>query len=303
MSCDDFQDGPNKYKISGRKYGKNEIRIFYVNKDGPCHIIKELLINTRLTLETNKEYISDDNTGIIDTKSQRNSVYILAKKHGIKTTEDFGTLVCSYYLSTYSHVKTASLYIEEENWERLSYDDETKGKLHNHAFMLTPKYVRTTVIVFNRGDEFPTISNGIKNLRIIKTTQNSFKNFSQNEHRSIADAEERTLCLLLTFSWTYKQNPQIDFCKTFNSILHVVLYNFAGDLEKGTMLTSVQNTIFMAAKKILDKVEEIEFVEVVCKNFHYDLFDFEIFKIPNEVNDVFYPQENPSEVHIRLDRK
>lgn len=105
------------------------------------HSVKELEVATRLTLSTKKDYLEGDNSDIIATDSQKNTVYVLAKKHGVKSPEDFAILLCNHFLSTYSHVTKAVANVEELMWNRISYGEHaTNQKLHNHAFVHTPVY-------------------------------------------------------------------------------------------------------------------------------------------------------------------
>jgi urate oxidase len=73
------------------------------------HTVKELEVSTRLTLSSQKDYLQGDNSDIIATDSQKNTVYVLAKKFGVKSPEDFATILCNHFLSTYSHVTKVML--------------------------------------------------------------------------------------------------------------------------------------------------------------------------------------------------
>lgn len=58
-------------------YGKNHVRLLYIKRIGPTHYIKELEVNTQLTLDSKKDYLHGDNGDIVATDSQKNTVYIL----------------------------------------------------------------------------------------------------------------------------------------------------------------------------------------------------------------------------------
>lgn len=79
-----------------------------------------------------------DNSDIVATDSQKNTVYLLAKKHGVNSPEEFAILLCRHYLSTYAHVLKAQVQIELYPWQRIDAD----GKKHNHAFVFTPVATR-----------------------------------------------------------------------------------------------------------------------------------------------------------------
>lgn len=128
-------------------YGKNHIRLLYIKRIGPTHYIKELEVNTQLSLDSKKDYLHGDNSDIVATDSQKNTVYILAKNHGVKSPEEFGLTCCSHFLSKYPHVNKVRVCIEEMPWERIVSD----GQPHNHAFVCTPTAVRFSSVTFKRG--------------------------------------------------------------------------------------------------------------------------------------------------------
>jgi urate oxidase len=117
--------------------------------------VKELEVSTRLTLSSRKDYLKGDNSDIVATDSQKNIVYLLAKKYGIKSPEDFGTLLCNHFMSTYDHVVKTSVRIEEVMWNRVNYGDHANVKLHNHAFIHTPICTRSASVVLKRGGKTP----------------------------------------------------------------------------------------------------------------------------------------------------
>lgn len=95
---------------------------------------------------------SGDNSDIIATDSQKNTVYLLAKKFGVKSPEDFALTLTRHFLSKYRHVKEAHVHVEEYPWERISYtNSENKEKLHNHAFLFTPVANRCCDVIHQRG--------------------------------------------------------------------------------------------------------------------------------------------------------
>ena len=126
------------YLIVDDAYGKTNVKLLQIKRDGPVHSIQELEVNTHLTLATKKDYTQGDNSDIIATDSQKNTVYLLAKKHGVSCPEQLALELCRHFLQTYSHVLKAKVYIEQYPWQRIEVD----GKKHNHAFVLTPVATR-----------------------------------------------------------------------------------------------------------------------------------------------------------------
>ena len=78
-------------------------------------------------------------------------MYILAKKHGIKSAEEFGILLAKHFLTTYGHIKRTKIWIEESPWERLGYGTGPYAQLHNHAFVYQPTAIKYCEVEFKRG--------------------------------------------------------------------------------------------------------------------------------------------------------
>lgn len=68
-----------------RGYGKSSVKLLHVRREASVHIIKEYEVDTQLTLATDKDYLAGDNSDVVATDSQKNTVYILAKRHGVRS--------------------------------------------------------------------------------------------------------------------------------------------------------------------------------------------------------------------------
>jgi urate oxidase len=137
----------SEFEFVDAGYGKNYVKMLHIRRDGPTHYIKELSVNTHLSLDSKKDYYFGDNSDIVATDSQKNTVYVLAKLHGVKSPEEFGLLLCSHFLSKYPHVIKVSVCLEEHPWERMIAGTTP----HNHAFISTPSATRFASIIFRRG--------------------------------------------------------------------------------------------------------------------------------------------------------
>lgn len=157
-----------RYVLSDHSYGKNSVKILYVERKGPVHVIKELEVNTHLKLKSYQDYTHGDNSDIVATDSQKNTVYILAKKHGIKGPEEFALRLSKHFMSTYSHVEEVHIHIEEYPWQRICKDEFSSSYnslddgcsvnysnfndriKHNHAFLFTPVAQRHCDVIVKR---------------------------------------------------------------------------------------------------------------------------------------------------------
>ncbi len=80
-----------------------------------------------------------DNRNVIATDSQKNTVNLLAKKHGVSNPEEFALLVAAHFLDEYSWVTSAKVSVRMHPWQRIRVND---WQQHNHAFISVPVYER-----------------------------------------------------------------------------------------------------------------------------------------------------------------
>jgi len=260
------------------------------------YTIRELEVETLLTLNNHKDYETGDNSDIIATDTQKNTVFILAKQYGIASAEEFGLILANHFISKYPWVERAKVSLLVHPWQRIT---DTAGRPHNHAFVSTPTAVRTARVLLNRGS-LPVVSAGIRNLRVLKTTQSAFVNFVSDEFRSLPDAKDRLFSTIVTADWTYgKINKELDFDTAYSSVQDTVLEVFAGPADKGLFSPSVQNSQYLTQKMILERVPQVEQVSISMPNVHYFGFDFSKFaRIPGLSGkcsgDVYNPVDKPS---------
>lgn len=131
------EDTGGRFELSDHGYGKSSVKLLHVHRDGEYHLIREFEVSTELKLASESAYVIGDNKEVVATDSQKNTVYLLAKKHGIKTPEEFGAVVVNHFLYTYRQVYEAKCHIIEYPWERLH-----AGIPHNHAFVFSPTATR-----------------------------------------------------------------------------------------------------------------------------------------------------------------
>ncbi|XP_025831149.1 uricase [Agrilus planipennis] len=290
-SIDNFK--ADKYMFGNYGYGKNSVKLLHVSRDGPKHTIKEYEVDTHLRLSTTDDYVDGNNRNIIATDSQKNTIYVLAKKFGIKTPEEFGLLICSHFLYTYRHVEEVEVVIEQYPWERL----QVNNRPHNHAFIFDPIATRHATLV-QRRNESPKITSGLKNMRVLKTTQSAFTDFIQDGYRTLPDDNDRIFSTIVTANWSYSTTQGVDFDFAWDSVKNFILQKFAGPPDEGIFSPSVQNTLYLSEKLILDSIQQIDRIEMSMPNKHY--YTVDLSKFPQSVIDtkenkeVYQPVDKPA---------
>lgn len=120
-------DLKTEFAFSG--YGKNFVKLLQLRRKGKVHYVKEMEVSTQLTLNNTKDYLQGDNSDIIATDSQKNTVYVLAKQHGVsrnrkktvffnglffihvlrynrKIVENVKPLITTIFISQLKHIKS-----------------------------------------------------------------------------------------------------------------------------------------------------------------------------------------------------
>lgn len=87
-------------EVSYSGYGKNDVRLMRVRRDGDKYFVTELKVNVELQLATTVDFKTGDNRDVVATDSQKNTIMALAKQNTVRRLlcdlllkiSDFGTL-------------------------------------------------------------------------------------------------------------------------------------------------------------------------------------------------------------------
>lgn len=66
--------------VSSSGYGKNDVCLMRIRKEGEVHYVTELKVSTQLQLATISDYELGDNRDVVATDTQKNTVLVLAKQ-------------------------------------------------------------------------------------------------------------------------------------------------------------------------------------------------------------------------------
>ena len=70
-------------KVSYTGYGKNDVRLMRVRREGDKYFVTELKVNVELQLSSVKDYHEGDNSDVVSTDSQKNTVLALARQNQV----------------------------------------------------------------------------------------------------------------------------------------------------------------------------------------------------------------------------
>jgi urate oxidase len=98
--------GPNQY-------GKAEVRLVHVDRSTPVHKIKDVNVTSQLIGDFAATHATGDNSAVIATDTQKNTVYALARQHGVGAIEDFALRMARNFVDKYAQVSGARQAVEE----------------------------------------------------------------------------------------------------------------------------------------------------------------------------------------------
>jgi urate oxidase len=269
-------------KLIGNTYGKSDIRLTKVIRNGARHELLEFSIDILLSGDFADSYLQGDNTKIVATDSMKNTVYVLAKEKNFSSAEAFAILLAEHFPRTYPQVRSTFIQIRQTSWNRIAVD----GRPHDHAFVCGGPELHAATALSLGQDSSTSIAGGISNLLVLKTTNSAFKNFIKDRYRTLNDADDRIFATSVSASWDYA-NAAVDFPSAHEKIRTAMLETFATHMSY-----AVQQTMFEMGKAALATCPQITEVRLECPNKHRIPFNLEPFGLDNK-NEIFVWTDEP----------
>lgn len=273
-------------KLAYNSYGKSEVRVVKLIKHKTYHEFREVTVEVLLEGDFEVAHTKGDNRGVLPTDTVKNTIFILAKDHLTDTIEDFGLFVAEYFLNKNAQVSKVSVELYENHWTRIPIkNSKTKRTTqHPHAYM-GGTAEKSTCLIEHTADG-TTVTSGIEDLCILKTTNSGFSKFYKDDYTTLKDAADRIFSTRLACNWTYTSN-KIDFAKHRENIRAGLLTSFADHKSK-----SVQHTLFAMGKAALKASKYIPQIFISMPNVHNLLVNFEPFGLEND-NEIFIGTSDP----------
>ncbi|KAH9871941.1 hypothetical protein J1614_006200, partial [Plenodomus biglobosus] len=282
-------------QLSYARYGKDNVRLYKVDKDPKTgiHTVVEQTVRILLEGDIDTSYTQADNSVIVATDTQKQTTYILAKQHPIDPPEQFAAIIGDHFIKTYSHIHAAHVKIIQHRWTRMNID----GKEHPHSFFRDGEETRVVESVTREGEGF-SIRSKIEKLLVLKSTGSAFHGFHRDEFTKLPETWDRILSTDIEAGWQWKlikslaEVKEIDFNGAWKAARDITMKVFAEDDS-----ASVQATMYKMCDKILAAVPLIKAVDYALPNKHYFEIDLSWHKgIQNLGKDatVLAPQTDPN---------
>jgi urate oxidase len=267
-------------QLGANRYGKAEVRVMRVARGaapGGQDVIRDWNVSTSLSGDLAASHLTGDNSAVLATDTQKNTVYAFASRLGPVEPEVLGMALAGHFVTSQPQIDVARVTVEEHGWTRVGPA--------GHSFARSGELTRVTRVVHDTRLGTSVVS-GIQNLTVLNTTGSEFRGFPRDEYTTLAETTDRILATQVSAWWRYR-STNVDWAAAFGAARDAVLAAFSG-----TYSYSLQQTLYAIGEQVLDTVAAICEVRLALPNKHHYLVDLAPFGLRND-SEVYYPGDRP----------
>ncbi|MEW2444479.1 factor-independent urate hydroxylase [Micromonospora marina] len=259
--------GPNSY-------GKAEVRLVHVDRVGDRHAVRDLDVGTALAGDLEATHLTGDNSRVLPTDSQKNTVYAFARRHGVGSPEAFALLLASHFVDSQEAVRQARVSVREHPWQRLG----------PHSFQRGGGEVRTADVSHD-GARTQVVS-GISGLVLMNTTNSEFHGYVRDEYTTLPETTDRILATAVDARWRHL-DADADWDTAYGQVRSALVAAFVETYSR-----SLQQTLYEMGRRVLDTREDLAEIRLSLPNRHHLPVDLSPFGLDNP-NRVFVATDRP----------
>jgi urate oxidase len=266
-------------RLGANRYGKAEVRVVHVGRGtgpGGSDVIRDWNVSTALSGDLAASHLTGDNSEVLTTDTQKNTVYAFASKLGGVEPEAFALELAAHYVSTQRAISRARIVVPEYPWAPISAS--------GHSFARAGQYTRTAAVVTD-AELGSSVVGGIADLVVLNTTGSEFRGFPRDEYTTLADARDRVLATTVTAQWRLRE-PAADWAAVFDAARLALLDAFTRPSK------SLQQTLYGMGSAVLGAVPGLCEIRLALPNKHHFVVDLSPFGITNQ-NEVYYAADRP----------
>lgn len=268
-----------KIVLGQNNYGKADVRLFKVFRDQARHEVKDVWVDVAMIGDFTAAHTLGDNTDLLATDTVRNTVYALAKDGLTGSIEEFGKHLIRHFVQAGPKISSVRVKMTEHRWDRISVNNLE----HDHSF--TRDVGKHTAVVEGDGSSF-TVTSGIDELFILKTTNSGWEGFLREQYTTLPDTSDRILATVVSAKWHYNKSD-VDYDQVWAGVWQQILSTFTDHYSP-----SMQGTLYQMGKAVLERFEEIEKIHFSFPNKHHIKYNLERFGMEND-NTIFHADAEP----------
>jgi len=269
-------------ELAENRYGKSRVRLMKVARSASGNDLCEWTVQVLLTGDFDSAHYEGDNSKILPTDTMKNTVYSVARNSSATSMEGYAKELVDFLLGRNPQVSAVSVEVEGTMWKRLTID----GKPHPTSFLRGSGEVQTTTVSREKTGELH-VQSGFENLVVMKTADSGFEGYIKDELTTLKETSDRLFCTAVSAEWRYTSTA-LDFDTTRKTLREAMLKAFANHKSK-----SVQETLYAMGKSALERIAEVDQIDLTMPNKHCLLVVLSRFGQDNP-NEIFVPTDEPA---------
>jgi urate oxidase len=256
-------------ELGRNRYGKAAIHLVRVARHPDGHRLRDLVVAVALEGDFDAAHTDGDNRLVVTTDTMKNTAYAYARDHLDGSIEEYGRALAEHFLD-FEQVDRATVNVRGHHWRAI----DVAGRPAPDAFVRGGEGTRIATVAATRAET--TVEAGVEDLVVMKTTRSAFKGFPRDRYTTLPETDDRLMATKITAIWRYGA-PDLDFDATFEAIRTTLLEVFADHDSP-----SVQTSIWIMARAILERHDAVEEVRMILPNLHHWLVDLAPFGLTND---------------------
>jgi urate oxidase len=267
--------------VGPNQYGKAEVRLLRVDRAATAHAptahtLHDLNVTVTLSGAFNDVHLTGDNSAVLTTDAQKNTVFAFAAEHGVGQIEDFAARLAEHFVSSQQAVSRARVSIEEYGWTAVGGT--------GHSFARTGREIRTAAVTHD-GTRSWTVS-GLRDLVLLNSAGSEFRGFARDRYTTLAETTDRILATAVNARWRHA-HPAPDWGKAYETARDTLIDAFAR-----THSYSLQQTLYAMGRAVLEEQPSVAEIRLSLPNKHHFDVDMAPFGVDSK-GEVFYAQDRP----------
>jgi urate oxidase len=263
--------------LGANQYGKAEVRLLHVSRGDAADDITDLNVSVALSGELTATHLSGDNSEVLTTDAQKNTVFAFAREGGVGEIEDFALRLARHFVASQAAISFARVAVEQYPWDRLA----------GQSFVRSGREVRTATVSHDGTDSW--VVSGVSGLTALNTAGSEFWGFARDRYTTLAETTDRILATAVSARWRHASVAESARCwgESYRAARDLMLEAFAD-----THSYSLQQTLYAMGARVLDGRPELAEVRLSLPNKHHFEVDMSPFGLENRC-DVFYAADRP----------
>jgi urate oxidase len=243
-------------------------------RDGPRHELRDLTVSVALSGDLAATHLTGDNSAVLPTDTQKNTVYAFAKRHGVGAPEEFGLRLARHFVDSQPAIDTARVTLADHAWERLG----------PHSFARRGGETRTALVAATGAGA--SVVAGVEGLVLLNSTDSEFTGYVVDDYTTLQPATDRVLATEVEARWRYAE-PELDWDAAYADARAALVRAFVE-----TYSLSLQQTLYAMGRAVLEERPEVAEVRLALPNKHHFLVDLAPFGLDNP-GEVFHAADRP----------